>query len=66
MCPKCHFLYASYEICPGCKIHTQPQVDVIDEAIEMAMNKNCEVKHINPPTQLQEYGNIGAFLRFKP
>lgn len=66
MCPKCHFLYASYETCPGCKISTQPLVDVIDEAIEMAMNKNCVVKHINPPTPLQEYGNIGAFLRFKP
>lgn len=65
-CPKCNFLYASYDTCPGCQIKTQPVLDVIDEAIEMALDKNCEVKHINPPTQLQNYGNIGAFLRFKP
>jgi len=65
-CPKCHFLYASYTTCPGCQIPTQPVLDVIDEAIEMALDKNCEVKHINPPTQLQNYGHIGAFLRFKP
>jgi len=65
-CPKCHFLYASYTTCPGCQISTQPVLDVIDEAIEMALDKNCEVKHINPPTQLQNYGHIGAFLRFKP
>jgi len=40
-------------------------VDVIDEAVELAMDKRCRVKHINPPSKLSRYGNIGAILRYK-
>jgi peptide subunit release factor 1 (eRF1) len=46
--------------CPRCEY-----VDIIDEAVETALNSSCEVKHLNPPSQLDRYGHIGAFLRFK-
>ncbi|MCK4494893.1 MAG: hypothetical protein KAU91_00965, partial [Candidatus Aminicenantes bacterium] len=65
ICPKCRFLYADVTRCPSCKIKTETLLDVIDEAVEAAMDKKGQVKHINPPSRLSRYGNIGAFLRYK-
>lgn len=65
ICPKCHFLYIDELRCPSCRIKTNPVLDVIDEAIEKAMEKNCDVEHINPPLSLGRYGKIGALLRYK-
>ncbi|MFW6159952.1 MAG: hypothetical protein ACOC57_02280 [Acidobacteriota bacterium] len=64
-CLQCGFLYVDEEICPGCRVKTQPLLDVVDEVVETAMDKSCQVKHINPPTLLSRYGNIGAFLRYQ-
>ena len=65
ICPKCHFLFVDELRCPSCKRKTDPRVDVIDEAVEAAMDKNCQVRHIIPPSKLDRYGKIGAFLRYK-
>lgn len=65
ICPKCGFLFVDETHCLSCQSETEPLVDVIDEAIELAMDKRCSVKHINPPSKLSRYGNIGAFLRYK-
>lgn len=65
VCPKCQFLYADEAKCPTCRIKTQSTIDVIDEAVEAALNSSSLVKHINPPSQLDRYGGIGAFLRYK-
>lgn len=65
MCPKCHFLFVDEVRCPSCQIRTSPLLDVIDEAIEKAMEKSCRVEHINPPLSLGKYGKIGAILRYK-
>jgi len=65
MCPKCQFLFVEEVRCPSCQIRTSPLLDVIDEAIEKAMEKNCQVVHINPPLSLGRYGKIGALLRYK-
>jgi len=65
ICPKCQFLFIDELRCPSCRIKTDPLVDVIDEAIEKAMDKNCQVEHINPPLTLGRYGKIGALLRYK-
>lgn len=65
ICPKCQFLYIDEVRCPSCLIKTDTLVDVIDEAIEKAMDKNCQVEHINPPLSLGRYGKIGALLRYK-
>jgi peptide subunit release factor 1 (eRF1) len=64
-CPKCHFLYLDEARCPFCQVKTEKAVDVIDEALEEAMDKKCEVRHITPPSRLDRYGKIGAFLRYK-
>jgi peptide subunit release factor 1 (eRF1) len=65
ICPKCHSLFVDELRCPSCKRKTDPRVDVIDEAVEAAMDKNCQVRHIVPPSKLDRYGKIGAFLRYK-
>ncbi|MFC2160251.1 hypothetical protein ACFLRX_01215 [Acidobacteriota bacterium] len=65
MCPKCQFLFVNEAVCPSCRIRTSPILDIIDEAIEKAMDKKCKVEHINPPLSLGRYGKIGALLRYK-
>jgi peptide chain release factor subunit 1 len=65
ICPRCRFLYLEEAICPNCQVNTERVVDVVDEAIEAAMEKNADIKHINPPSKLDRYGKIGAFLRYK-
>ena len=65
MCPKCGFLFVDEAKCPSCRIDTDPVVDVVDEAIEAAYDKKCRVIHINPPSKLKQYGDIGAILRYK-
>jgi peptide subunit release factor 1 (eRF1) len=65
ICPRCHFLYVDELRCPSCQKKTDPQVDIIDEAVEATLDKNGHVKHINPPSTLNRYGKMGAFLRYK-
>ena len=65
ICPKCNSLYIDELRCPSCKRKTDPLVDVIDEAVEAAMDKNCQVRHIVSPSKLDRFGKIGAFLRYK-
>ena len=65
LCPKCRLLYLDETECPACKVKTIPVIDIIDESVEAGMNRNCQVRHINPPSRLDRYGGIGAFLRFK-
>lgn len=64
VCPKCRFLFVDEVRCPGCQVKTETLTDVIDEAVEAAMAKNCQVKHISS-SQLDRYGKIGALLRYK-
>jgi peptide subunit release factor 1 (eRF1) len=65
ICPRCHFLFVDEPRCPSCQKKTDPLVDIIDEAVEAAMDNNCQVKHINSPSRLDRYGKIGALLRYK-
>jgi len=65
ICPKCNFMFLDQPRCPTCQIKTEKVVDIIDEAVEMAMDKNCRVKHILPLSKLRRYGDLGAFLRYK-
>ena len=64
-CPRCEFLYVDEIKCPSCLRKTESVMDVIDEAVESALDKKAQVKHIDPPSKLSRYGNIGALLRFK-
>jgi hypothetical protein len=65
VCPRCEFLYVAEDVCPTCQIKTQAVLDVVDEAIGAAVNQQAEVRQITPPSKLDHYGKIGAFLRFK-
>ncbi len=64
-CLKCGFLFSEDSVCPSCQKKTDSMLDIIDEAVEVALNTKCEIKLINPPSQLDQYGKIGAFLRYK-
>jgi peptide chain release factor subunit 1 len=65
ICPVCRLLYIDELRCPACQRKTDVAADIVDEAIESALNKNCQVKHITPPSKLDRYGKIGALLRYK-
>lgn len=65
ICPTHKFLYVDELKCPVCEKKTDVLIDVIDEAIETALKRSCGVKHITPPSKLDRYGHIGAFLKYK-
>jgi len=64
-CPKCGFLFVDEVKCPSCQVKTKSRIDIIDEAVEAALNTSCQVQHMNPPSPLDKFGGIGAFLRYK-
>ena len=64
-CPKCGFLFADEIKCPTCMRKTEPVMDIIDEAVESALGKRAQVIHMDPPSLLSRYGDIGALLRYK-
>jgi len=64
-CPRCSLLYADELKCPACERKTETRPDIIDEAIEAAVRRHCDVKYVTSPTRLDHYGKIGAFLRYK-
>ena len=65
ICPAHRFLYVDELQCPACQKKTEVLLDVIDEAIETALKRRCAVKQITPPSKLDRYGQIGAFLKYK-
>jgi peptide chain release factor subunit 1 len=64
-CPRCRFLYLDELRCPSCDRKTNPVLDVVDEAVQKAWEKRDVVSHITPPSKLDRFGKVGAFLRFK-
>lgn len=65
VCPTHRFYYLDELQCPVCGKKTDIVRDVVDEAIETVLRRNGTVKHISPPSKLDRYGQIGAFLRYK-
>ncbi|MGQ9800481.1 MAG: baeRF10 domain-containing protein [Candidatus Saccharicenans sp.] len=66
VCPSCHGLFRNEEICPACKVKIEAVADIVDEAIEVALRRNIPVTQVSPPSRLEHYGSIGAFLKYKP
>lgn len=64
-CPRCGFLFEDENECPSCRVKTLPVPDVVDDAVAKALNSSSLVIHINPPTELDGFGGVGAFLRYK-
>lgn len=65
VCYSCHFSSLEPRNCPHCGKPTEPCPDIVDEAIELALKKNCQVEHVRGPTALREAGRMGALLRFR-
>jgi len=64
-CPRCGLLYLDELRCPTCERKTVALLDVVDEAVQKAWERQCGVRHITPPSKLDRYGKIGVFLRYK-
>jgi peptide subunit release factor 1 (eRF1) len=64
-CPRCRLLYTQELRCPSCERKTETRPDIVDEAIESALHRHCEVKYVTAPSGLDHYGKIGALLRYK-
>ena len=64
-CFQCHYPTLEPRDCPTCKQPTQPCADIVDEVIELARQRSCEVEHIHSETPLREGGGIGALLRYR-
>jgi len=65
LCPRCRLLYIEDKTCPACQKPTEAVVDILDEAVELALDKKSGVKHISPSSRLDHYGKVGALLRYK-
>ena len=64
-CPKCHFLYVDEVRCPVCQVKTEKVQDIVHESVHSALDKKVQVRYVTPPSKLDRYGKVGAFLRFK-
>ncbi|HSA96914.1 MAG TPA: hypothetical protein VLJ16_12750, partial [Acidobacteriota bacterium] len=65
VCPTHKFLYLDEEKCPIDDKKTEIVADVVDEIIETVLKRGGMVKQIEPPSKLDRYGGIGAFLKYK-
>jgi peptide subunit release factor 1 (eRF1) len=64
-CFGCHYVSLDPGNCKHCHHPLEPCADVVDEAIELAMQRNCQIEHLQGPTPLHEGGRIGALLRYQ-
>ncbi|MEI6085388.1 MAG: hypothetical protein WCS70_13965 [Verrucomicrobiota bacterium] len=64
-CSACHFASLEQHPCPHCGRSTEPCADVVDEAIELALQRNCRIEHLQGATALRDGGRIGALLRYQ-
>ena len=65
ICPTHKIFYLDELKCPVCDKKTDVVQDIVDEAIETVLKRGGTVKHVTPPSKLDRYGEIGAFLKYK-
>lgn len=65
VCTACRQASVEPQPCPQCGQPAAPCNDIVDEAINLALLKNCQIKHIRGVTPLREAGRIGALLRYQ-
>src|SRR6266545_312408 len=67
-CPNCGFIAAAkQEICPLCGTTLNPQLDVVELALERVLDQGGEIEVLRSPESRQnlaKYGRIGALLRY--
>jgi peptide subunit release factor 1 (eRF1) len=64
-CPKCRYLYVDELRCPVCQVKTEKVQDIVHESVHAALDKKIQVRYVTPPSKLDRYGKIGAFLKYK-
>lgn len=65
ICPTHKFLYLDELKCPIDDKKTEVVQDLVDEAIETVLKRGGTVRQVEPPSKLDRYGGIGAFLKYK-
>jgi peptide subunit release factor 1 (eRF1) len=65
VCLHCHYGSLAEENCPNCHTPLTPCPDIIERAVELALEKNCQIEHIHDPTPLRDLGRVGALLRYQ-
>jgi peptide subunit release factor 1 (eRF1) len=65
VCYGCRHVSLDEGQCPNCRIPFEPCPDIVDEAIELALSKNCQIQHLHGPTALRDAGRMGALLRYQ-
>ncbi len=63
-CPGCGYLGTDEATCPVCGSRTLKVVDIIDDAIEEAIEQGAAVEHVIEKSLMEEVGHIAALLRF--
>jgi peptide chain release factor subunit 1 len=64
-CPTCRLPVLESAECPRCHKPTEPCADIVDEMVELALQKNCQITHVHGRTPLRDAGRIGALLRYR-
>lgn len=65
VCPAHKFFYLDDLKCPVDDKKTEIVQDLVDEAIETVLKRGGTVRQVEPPSKLDRYGGIGAFLKYK-
>jgi peptide subunit release factor 1 (eRF1) len=65
VCRPCRRVSVTEAACAQCGQPTEPCADVVEEAVELALATQCEVRHVRGETPLRDAGRIGALLRYR-
>jgi peptide chain release factor subunit 1 len=63
-CPKCNFLASRGPSCPVCSTRMEQAPDIVEEAVQEALNQSCRLEVCRGNADLDVLGRIGALLRF--
>ena len=63
-CPACAFLASRGPSCPVCSTRMEQTDDVVEEAVQEALNQSCHLEVCRDNADLDVLGRIGALLRF--
>jgi peptide chain release factor subunit 1 len=63
-CPACAFLASRGPSCPVCSARMEQAEDVVEEAVQEALNQSCRLEVCRDNADLDVLGRIGALLRF--
>lgn len=64
LCRSCRSVSLHEPTCPQCRQSAELCPDIVDEAVTLALQKNCLIQHVQTHTPLREAGRIGAMLRY--